>query len=216
MSPKHLWSGDWERESDLIAPSGAPTSSATVADESTRTREGKLPAGRSPRRGKRTSTLIVITVLVLAAAVWAIGSIAGSFTGSAKSTAKQRSTDIASSTSTSSSASSGVATGPATPTPKASPRVPPTSQSHADALGLELASAPGDRVTVKAVVPGSPANAVGIDAGDQLVTINGQHVTFSSQVDGILDKLPLGTLVTLQLIRGSAQITAQIEETGIP
>lgn len=41
-------------------------------------------------------------------------------------------------------------------------------------------------------------------------------MTSPGQVDGILDKLPLGTLVTLQLIRGSEQIIAQIQETGIP
>ena len=94
--------------------------------------------------------------------------------------------------------------------------MPSTSPTQPDALGLELESAPGGRVSVKAVVPGSPATTVGIAAGDDLLTINGQHVTSPSQVDAILGKLPLGTPVSLQLTDGSAQITAQIQESGIP
>lgn len=108
-----------------------------------------------------------------------------------------------------SSATSG---GPADRPARARTASPP----HADALGLELVGAPGHRVVVQAVVPGSPATAVGIDAGEDLRAVNGHRVTAPGQVDAILNRLALGTPVTLQLTQGPAVITAEIQEPGVP
>ncbi|UTI62403.1 PDZ domain-containing protein [Paraconexibacter antarcticus] len=103
-----------------------------------------------------------------------------------------------------------------TPGPVAAAHRPAATPGRPDALGLELAGAPGHRVVVRGVVPGSPATSVGIGAGQDLLAINGHAVTAPGQVDEILGRLPLGSPVTLQLTEGGAQITAEIQEPGIP
>lgn len=102
------------------------------------------------------------------------------------------------------------------PGPAPVARTPASPPGRPDALGLELAGAPGHRVVVRAVVPGSPATSVGIGAGQDLIAVNGHAVTTPAQVEEILGRLPLGSPVTLQLTQGGAQIAAEIQEPGIP
>jgi S1-C subfamily serine protease len=85
-----------------------------------------------------------------------------------------------------------------------------------DALGLNLASVPVGRVIVQSVEPGSPADQVGIGAGDLLLSINGMRVTSPDQANSIIARIPKGSQVTLQLVQGSEQIQATIQESNGP
>jgi hypothetical protein len=153
----------------------------------------------------------VAAALVLAGVVWAISSSGSSNTP----TATQTNPAAAASTGTGTvpGGTSGTGTSPST-----RPTTPtnPSTGAQADALGLQLALVPVNRVIVRAVVPGSLADQVGIGADDLLLTINGQRVTSPDQANAIIAKLPKGSPVTLQLVQGSQQIEATIQTSNGP
>lgn len=187
-----LWSDGWDR--DLEAPE-APTDPR--ADH---------PAPAAPAAASRPALHSAVPVVAALLVVGAAGA------GIAASRAGRHHPPTV----------SVVAAAPPTATP-AQPSVPqlsttaPHTGGHgADALGLKLAAAPGHGVLVAGVAPGSPVTDVGVDAGQVLQSINGRAVSTPAQAEAILDGLPLGTAVTLQLTQGGAQITAQLQEPGIP
>jgi membrane-associated protease RseP (regulator of RpoE activity) len=214
--PKHLWSGDWERESDAAA---REQPSPPAAPEPREPQPPPQPPRPSTYLTRRLVALTVIAAVVLVAAVWAATSLTDSSnsSSSAPSAGTNAGTSTAGATATQPAFPTGTGTnGTGTAPPSATSAAPPASASNADSLGLVLQSVPVNHVIVQAVVPGSAAESVGIGAGDQLLSVNGHPVHSPDDVATILGKLPKGSRLTLQLIQGSAQITATIQESGIP
>jgi S1-C subfamily serine protease len=212
-SPKHLWSGDWEHES-RAAQSSLPPAPPPVEEPPRRKPPDERPPARPSYVGRRIIVLSVLAALVLAGVVWAISS-SGSNSSSSSSTSAKTSTGPAPRVGTATVPGlGGPIPSPATPQPGTTTN--PTTAAQADALGLQLALVPVDRVIVQSVVPGSAAYQVGIGAGALLLTINGQRVTSPDQANAILARLPKGSQVVLQLVQGSAQITARIQESNGP
>jgi membrane-associated protease RseP (regulator of RpoE activity) len=222
--PKHLWSGDWERESDAAAHEQTSVPARAEPQE-------PQPPSEPPRGStyltRRVVALTVIAAVVLVAAVWAATSLTGSSkssssavnapaTNTGTSTAGATATQPAFPTGTGTSQSPTSTNGQGTAPPSGAGTAPPATASNADSLGLVLQSVPVDHVIVQAVVPGSAAASVGIGAGSQLLSVNGHPVHSPDDVATILGKLPKGSKLTLQLIQGSAQVTATIQESGIP
>ena len=206
-SPKHLWSGDWEHES-RSAQSSLPAPPPQAAEPPP---PPEPPASSSTYVRRRIIALTVMSALLLVGVVYALTS-GGS---DPKTNANRTTTGVAQGTPTSPGVGTvpHVSTGPQPPTPTTTTS---TTTTPADALGLQLALVPVNRVIVQAVVPGSPADQVGIGADDLLLTINGQRVTSPGQANGIIAKLPKGSQVTLTLVQGSEQIQATIQESNGP
>lgn len=196
MSPrKQLWSDGWDQE---LADAASATPAPLIPDGPP---QSPAPAGDPRRFGRHTIALGGGAIVLVAAIVALIAAL----TSSGGSAHRPASAFRPAGTSAA-----------AVPTTATAVSPPATSPGKADALGLVLGAASGHRVVVQRVVGGSPAAAVGISGGEELLTINGQPVTAPDQAEALLGKLPLGTLVTLQLSQGATQITAQIQEPGIP
>ncbi len=83
-------------------------------------------------------------------------------------------------------------------------------------LGLNLQSVPVNRVIVQAVVPSSPADQAGIGPGDLLLSLDGHQVASPGDVNRILAGLHPGDSVTLRLEQGPVAITAQVQLADSP
>jgi S1-C subfamily serine protease len=212
-SPKHLWSGDWEHES-RAAQSSLPIAPPPIEEPPRPPAPDRPPPRRPSYVGRRIVVLGVLAALVVAGVVWAISSSSSTSSSSSSNSAN---------TSTGPAPGTGLGTGttpPAATPPPTSPQpgttTNPTTGAQADSLGLQLALVPVNRVIVKSVVPGSAAALDGIGAGALLLTINGTRVTSPDQVNAILARLPKGARVVLQLVQGSEQLTATIQESSGP
>ena len=51
-----------------------------------------------------------------------------------------------------------------------------TTEGQIQAIGLQVSSAPGNRLQVGIVLNGSPAQAAGVHAGDEILEINGVDI----------------------------------------
>jgi hypothetical protein len=228
-SPKHLWSGDWEDESEaaqssLPAPPPEPPAAPPPPEEPPRATPGLLRP--------RIVILTLVVLLIAAGAVYALTSGSSNHARKTDTTTNTTGTGTSTGAPTSPSPTQTVppAFGPGTGTvPGVSPGTPqspstpqstgttatPSSGPQADALGLQLSLVPVDKVVVSAVVPGSLA-AQDIGAGDELLSVNGTKVTSPDQANAIIAKIPKGSVVTLQLVQGSALITATLQESNGP
>jgi S1-C subfamily serine protease len=215
-SPKHLWSGDWERESAASAPVESPAPpAAEPADPGP-----PEPSPWRPRRGVLAVAVVLVAAIVGVAIASAVGgggnrpsvTITGETTPTAVTPFGFGQTGPGQ---TAPGTGTGTSTGPTAtaPTGTATSPAPPPGAST---LGLVLQSLPGNRVSVQAVVPGSPAAQAGIGAGDVLLSVNGRAVSSASQVQALLARLPKGSPVTMHLIQGSSSLTVQIQLSGSP
>ena len=79
---------------------------------------------------------------------------------------------------------------------------------------------PSGGVLVTDVVPGSPADAAGIEPGDLITAIDNQSVATPNQVNAALARMHPGEQVTIQYQRGpfvqSAQVTLEARPPGSP
>ena len=65
-------------------------------------------------------------------------------------------------------------------------------------------------VFVQSVEPGGPADKAGIQAADIITTINGRDVKDGNDLVGVITATPIGTAVSLGLIRGGKQVSAKV------
>jgi PDZ domain-containing protein len=87
------------------------------------------------------------------------------------------------------------------------------SEQAAMAVGLRLAGYPqvavGKGAQVVSVLPGSRANGV-LQLGDVITAINGAPVHLASDVISMVAKLPQGAALSLQLLRGSEELSVEV------
>ena len=192
-SPKHLWSGDWERDSAAAAadranqPAPAPAAAQPAevpAPPAAPSAPGRAPAGarrpgararplRLPPRRRRLALAVALAALVIVGGALALSSSSG---GSA----------------------------------------PGTVSASTPWLGLQMESLPVARVLVASVVPGSPADRAGVGVGDLILGINGKAVSSPGDVDSRLAGLRKGDRVTLQIGRGPLRFTLPATLTARP
>ncbi|MCS6801738.1 MAG: PDZ domain-containing protein [Chloroflexota bacterium] len=82
-------------------------------------------------------------------------------------------------------------------------------------LGVVLNES-NNQVTVRSVVPDSPAARAGIQANDRIVSINGQNVTTIAQVQNILNPLQPNAQVQIVLNRNNATQTVTVTLGTVP
>ena len=66
---------------------------------------------------------------------------------------------------------------------------------------------------VKCVEPGSIAEEMGIEAGDILLSLNGQRITSQSELDSLVYSMRIGDTVEAVIYRGGNQYRIQLTLT---
>ena len=192
--PKHLWSGDWEDESARAAAQRGPALPEPLEPEPPEPEpELAHPVNRTPT--VRYAGVILALVLVVAVV------LAATLGGSTKKPHH---------TGTSTTASTQTGTGPnggaaiqTTPAIQTSPAV---NLPTANWLGMQIVSSSSGAV-VSNVQIGSPGDNAGFEPGDQINAINGKAIGSVSQIRPATAALPLGSDLSIQIARGSTQIT---------
>jgi hypothetical protein len=188
-SPRHLWSGDWQRESaaaaDELASRQVPTEELPEppAPSPPKPSTPSLAARFVARmRGLRPhgAVLLAIAMLLSAGAGFAAVSLARGGDGGSPATG----------------------TPPAASTPA---RAAAPAWLGVDTIDLPTASG----VTVVDVVPGSPADAAGLQPGDVITQINGQAIQTPSDLQSALAGMRAGQRVEIQYQRGPSTATTQ-------
>jgi len=192
-APKHLWSGDWERESEDAARERAQQRvSATAAPlpPADPLPGGEAPSRRSPPRARpsrwapllsrvrrmsftaehvRLGLLALAVALLLAAGAYGLGRVVGED-------------------------SSG------------------RPQSGQPAwLGVQLGVLPAGAVVVIGVTSGGPAAAAGLRAGDVITQIESRPVAAPVDVSEAVGALRAGDTVEIQALRGSSTYTTRVK-----
>lgn len=187
-APRHLWSGDWQRESAAAAdelarrqtPAREPSPPSPPASARPRTPSPgarALVQLRKLRPGGAVLTALAVSLSVLAgyaAVSWALG--AGGDTSA-------HHTHLAGS---------------------------PARTSAPGWLGVETVSfSPATGVTVMQVVPGSPADRAGLRPGDVIRQVGNQAVDTPSALDSAIAAMKPGQQVEIQYQRGQSSYTTQ-------
>jgi S1-C subfamily serine protease len=203
-SPRHLWSGDWERDSasradELAArerlqseqPLEQPVSAPAPEERPPSPLRSALPAvlaalaralravGAGLRQlNPRAVLLVLIVAGVVVAGAFGLSALFG---GSSSNSHE------------------------------------PVSLRAADALfGVQLSTPPNGGVVIATVVPGGPAESAGLDPGDALTAIDNRPVSGAGDVAAAVGGLRAGGQAVLQVSRGSSIISTLVTLTGHP
>jgi S1-C subfamily serine protease len=178
--PKHLWSGDWEHESDeattqrVRAPRPEPEPPAPEG--------GRDLQPRRPRRSVRPWVLpVAIAAVVIAAAAFGLSKVFGSSQPSRPSTISARN-------------------------PLPPPRVTGNTRPIMW-LGMELITGQQGVPVVETVRPNSNGDAAGLEPGDAILLVNNHAVGSTGSISDAIKGLHSGDRVTLAVNNGGAVLT---------
>jgi PDZ domain len=196
--PKHLWSGDWENESDDAAaqttrrprprdPDPEPVAAPAPAPR-------PAPRAREPRRARRAVRPWVLPallgVVLIAAAAYGVTRLGGS----------------------SSSASQG--------NPTAELNKPKLMGSTAPVrwLGMEIITASPGVPVVETVRAGSNGDKAGLEPGDMILLVNNRPVGTSGSIATAIKGMHSGDHVPLEITNGGAmfQVVATLAAPPSP
>ncbi|WP_249021326.1 PDZ domain-containing protein [Conexibacter sp. S30A1] len=209
--PKHLWSGDWERESGqsaqdpvggrlsaLVAPSAtAAAGSGPAGTPATDARDGRMPP--------RTRLLVAASsITALAAAAVVVLVLAGP--GTRVPAARRAVAHV----STSHGATSTPAAVP-TPTTPASVLAGPTINW----LGMQIVTGPTGAV-VNTVKLGSLADAAGFEPGDQIEQIDGYAIASVRAIRRVAARIPLGHSMLVSVLRSTVTVQLSLPMLAQP
>jgi S1-C subfamily serine protease len=190
--PKHLWSGDWEDESARAAAQRGPALPEPPEPEPP-AHEPELadPSNRTPP--VRYAGVILALVLVVAVV------LAATLGGSSKKLHNGRTSTVpATQTGTGPNGGAAIQTNPVVS--------PAVNLPTANWLGMQIVSSSSGAV-VSNVQISSPGDNAGFEPGDQIDAINGRGISSVSQIRNATATLPLGSDLSIQIERGSTQIT---------
>ena len=83
-------------------------------------------------------------------------------------------------------------------------------------LGMELSQPPGGGVIVGSVAPGGPGDRAGIQAGDVILAAGNQSVNSPADVESVIDNMHVGDHVPLTVLRGAMSYTTLVKLAGRP
>ncbi len=242
--PKHLWSGDWERES--AATSGTETdrrqdqqdpaageNAATTPAQTTETSAG------NERRNGRIAVAGTITVLLIAV-IAIVATSGGPDPKTPTSAAAIPTIPAPPGTIPNQTIPNLTIPSPATPTPTTphhphhpdhpdhpdpTPTTPTTSSTPAAPavapqpvswLGMEILTIPSGAAVVDAVTAGGVADRAGLTPGDIIVEVDHHGVTGSASIAHAVRDKHKGDVVTVTVVRGGTSLDAQTTFTGPP
>ncbi len=177
--PKHLWSGDWENESEDA------TTQRVRAPRPEPEPEAPPPEPRRPRRARRTVRPwvlpVAIAAVVIAAAAFGLSKIFHSSQPSTQSTISARN-------------------------PLPPPRI--TGNTHPIWwLGMELITSPQGVPVVETVRPNSNGDMAGLEPGDAILLVNNHPVGSTGSISDAIKGLHSGDRVTMAVNNGGAVLT---------
>ncbi|MFZ1996764.1 MAG: PDZ domain-containing protein [Solirubrobacteraceae bacterium] len=191
--PKHLWSGDWENESDEASakrvrePRPAPEPVVPPPEA------GRVSHPRRPRRSVRPWVLpVAIGALVIATAAFGVSKLFGS-----SQPAHQGTTSAL--------------------RPLPAPRVTGNPRPIMW-LGMEIVTAAPGVPVVETVRPNSNGDLAGLEPGDALLLINNRPVGSTGNIADAIKGLHSGDKVTLEVNNGGAifQVVATLAAPPSP
>jgi membrane-associated protease RseP (regulator of RpoE activity) len=219
--PKHLWSGDWQRESEAASSSRAHRAPQQAEPEPP---TEKIPPRRPRRQLKRprlsgTGLIVAAAVLVLAGVAFGLSAL---LSGSSP-----RPRHVASATSPGATTIPGAPAVPTLPMPTAppaqtSPQTQTTPQTQTQTsqptaatpmvnwLGMQIATQPPGAAVIQTVQIGSPADRAGINPGETIEAVNGRPINSAQDIAAAVKGLGPGSRVTLQLAYGSGTSEAEL------
>ncbi len=222
--PKHLWSGDWQRESEAASAARAPRA-PHVAD-----REPAEPTPPAePRRSRRqlrrpratgAGVLVAVAVLAIAGAAFGLSSLLGSSSPAPGHSQQPR--PLASGTTPTAPAAPGVPALPTTPTPTSpqpqtsahtatGPQTTPVANTPmVNWLGMQIATQPPGAAVVQTVRLGTAADRAGINPGEIIEALNGRPIHSAQDITAAVKGLARGAHVTLALAYGSGSSEAEL------
>jgi len=216
--PKHLWSGDWERESasaeDDLAQLAPPAPSHP------------LPAGPTNRqrwRPNARSLAAGIAILIVAIVAVALATTLG---GSSKPRSVQTTAQATvpfGITPPNGIVPNQTIPSPTLPTPTVPAQTPPvqpapspiSNQPIVEWLGMQIVNSPEGEV-INTVGLGSAGDADGFEPGDLIDSINGQSISTAKQIRAAVENVGLGKQVTIEISRGSTIINTRVTLTARP
>ena len=210
--PKHLWSGDWERESGQSAQDSAGGRLSALVGPPVTAVAGSGPVGapatdaRDRRMPPRTRLLVAassITALA-AAAVVVVLVLAGP--GTRVPAARRAAAHL----STSHGATSTPAAVP-NPTTPASVLAGPTINW----LGMQIVTGPTGAV-VNTVKLGSLADAAGFEPGDQIEQIDGYAISSVRAIRRVAARIPLGHSMLVSVLRSTVTVQLSLPMLAQP
>jgi membrane-associated protease RseP (regulator of RpoE activity) len=239
--PRHLWSGDWERESAESERSHPEPPPVTETSE-----EQEELSEATSDRGRRNRMLAIVTgatiVLVVVAVVLAdtlggsdhhrpkpVASVPHRATttppgNNGGSTLPQQTTpQTQTSPGTPSTPQTQTSPGtPTTPGPNGFPQttVPTgpstvTNKPHVNWLGMQIITSPNGAV-VNTIRSGSTADITGFEPGDVIINVAGTAISAAKDIRAATGSVKVGALVPVEITRGSTLIRIAVRMQGRP
>ena len=173
--PKHLWSGDWENESQDA------TTQRVREPRPEPEPEAPAPEPRAPRSRRTVRPWVLpvaIAALVIAAAAFGLSKVFGSSQPSQAST---------------------ISANNPLPPPQVTGNTHPISW-----LGMEIITGPQGVPVVETVRPFSNGDAAGLEPGDAILLVNNHPVGSTGSISDAIKGLHSGDKVTLEINNGGA------------
>jgi membrane-associated protease RseP (regulator of RpoE activity) len=224
--PKHLWSGDWQHDSEAASEELARRGAKPGEEES----DAQPTAPQSPRRRRpnrsRTLALTAVTVLLVAGAAYGLAALLGSAKSHHPSSVSVASAPAPQPTTPQPTIPQPTTPQPTTPqpttpqpttpqptTPQPTTPVPQPSVSRPSTtvtpsptvrwLGMQIDTVAPGAAVVETVRSGSEGDQAGLEPGDVIVELNGQSVHSAQDVAAAIKGLPAGRQVQIQISYGS-------------
>jgi S1-C subfamily serine protease len=232
--PKHLWSGDWERESEV----GRAVTPLRVRGEQPQPPPDEPSRSPSPRRRRGRAQLFaaLAIVIVAGAIVGIVAAVGGSSkhpagtqtaaqattphnfnpggTNQGQATIPQGQATIPQGQATTPQGQSTTPSSSTAPQPSSSPVA---NEPTVDWLGMQIQdSGSGNPPVIDTVDNTGAGEVAGLEPGDQLVAIDGRQVDSVKAIATAVAKVKVGDPVTLEVNRGSTSLTAEAILSGRP
>jgi putative serine protease PepD len=221
-APRHLWSGDWRRESEAAArdraarrgsadvTSDAESAGDRAVDETADTREqatSEQATRAQPAREQATSVMRAParerpsrapargpTSDGRWRALVGFALVAVAVAGAAVVARA-----IIDGQSSAGSSPPAISTGQ-----------PPTAVVGSPWLGVDTQAIPGGGAFVSSVISGGPADDAGIQVGDVIAAINGQPVSGPASITSLINPMAVGAQVTIAIERGGQLLQLEV------
>jgi membrane-associated protease RseP (regulator of RpoE activity) len=188
--PKHLWSGDWERDSASAEPE--------FVELRARPREDEAPAApanivreRRQRRFRdlswipRTVPVAFGATALFLVCMYGLISLFGGSTPASQSVAGTPPAPVLASNST-------------------------ASTKGVTWLGMQIVTLSSGTAVIETVANGSEGDAAGLEPGDQIVMLNHRAISAATQISDAIKGLPKHASVQIQVQRGSTMVTTAV------
>jgi membrane-associated protease RseP (regulator of RpoE activity) len=211
--PKHLWSGDWERESEAVKARPDPDESPPAA---TAPLEAATTPAEPPAHKRALSAPVVISVALILIVGTAVG-LNALLSGGKKTPHRQTSAQTGR---PGTAPQAPTATVPQLTMPQAAPpqQAPPPSTTpqpttpatptpSTDVVywsGMQIETISPGEVMIATVRLGSPADRAGLNPGEQLIAVNGHQLNTASDIGPAVKGLRAGRVITLEIVNGAA------------